>query len=94
MALPGIPRAQTALGTIGRLARRKRQAQAGAAFGRAINTQPQGPATNSVSTAATSNPGAIAATTTQQQPGQIGVAAKLGREALAKAKKKKPVIAV
>jgi hypothetical protein len=51
-----IPLAGLALGALGRLANRRKQARAGASFGSAINTQPQGPPTNSVSTAATSSP--------------------------------------
>ena len=51
-----IPLAGLALGALGRLVNSRRQARAGASFGTAINTQPQGPPTNSVSTAATSDP--------------------------------------
>lgn len=41
---------------VGARARRKRQQMAGAAFGRAMNTQPQGPATSTVTQAATTDP--------------------------------------
>jgi hypothetical protein len=56
--MPGflIPLAGLALGALGRLVSKRRQARAGAAFGSAINTQPQGPPTNAVSQAATTSP--------------------------------------
>lgn len=56
MAFGLIPLAGLALGGIAALVNRRRQARAGAAFGRAINTQPQGPPTNPISQAATSDP--------------------------------------
>lgn len=51
-----IPLAGLALGALGRLVNSRRQARAGASFGSAINTQPQGPPTNTVTQAATSDP--------------------------------------
>lgn len=60
-----VPRAGLILGALGRLMQQYRektksssgmQGVRGAAFGSAINTQPQGPPTTAVSQAATTNP--------------------------------------